>query len=82
MLMSVCIFSFTEAVPSRRPPAQTNARPAAGRAARGSTKPVCKTEPEMENQTGEPPVILRGNVACVERWKRAVDAFGKLTVAA
>ncbi|XP_041839316.1 E3 ubiquitin-protein ligase ZFP91 [Melanotaenia boesemani] len=38
-----------QALPSRRPPAQTGAKPPAGRAIRASAKPVCKTEPGMEN---------------------------------
>ncbi|XP_030269863.1 E3 ubiquitin-protein ligase ZFP91 isoform X2 [Sparus aurata] len=38
-----------QALPSRRPPAQTRAKPPSGRAGRGSAKPVCKTEPGMEN---------------------------------
>ncbi|TMS23285.1 E3 ubiquitin-protein ligase ZFP91 [Larimichthys crocea] len=38
-----------QALPSRRPPAQTRAKPPSGRAVRGSAKPVCKTEPGMEN---------------------------------
>lgn len=37
------------AQPSRRPAAQTRAKAAPGRAARSSAKPVCKTEPGMEN---------------------------------
>ncbi|KAF3687662.1 E3 ubiquitin-protein ligase ZFP91 [Channa argus] len=38
-----------QALSSRRPPAQTRAKPPSGRAVRGSAKPVCKTEPGMEN---------------------------------
>uniref|UniRef100_UPI0037E7AE1B E3 ubiquitin-protein ligase ZFP91 n=1 Tax=Semicossyphus pulcher TaxID=241346 RepID=UPI0037E7AE1B len=38
-----------QALPSRRPPTQTRAKPPSGRAVRGSAKPVCKTEPGMEN---------------------------------
>ncbi|KAM4584237.1 uncharacterized protein zfp91 [Odontesthes bonariensis] len=38
-----------QALPSRRPPAQTGTKPPAGRAVRGSSKAVCKTEPGMEN---------------------------------
>ncbi|XP_044046976.1 E3 ubiquitin-protein ligase ZFP91 isoform X2 [Siniperca chuatsi] len=38
-----------QAPPSRRPPAQTRAKPPSGRVVRGSAKPVCKTEPGMEN---------------------------------
>ncbi|XP_061602036.1 E3 ubiquitin-protein ligase ZFP91 isoform X2 [Cololabis saira] len=34
---------------SRRTPAQVGVKPPAGRAVRGSAKPVCKTEPGMEN---------------------------------
>ncbi|XP_023121516.1 E3 ubiquitin-protein ligase ZFP91 isoform X2 [Amphiprion ocellaris] len=41
-----------QALPSRRPPAQTPAKPPSGRAIRGSAKPVCKTEPGMENPAG------------------------------
>ncbi|MED6232376.1 hypothetical protein ATANTOWER_028802 [Ataeniobius toweri] len=40
--------SDVEALLPKRPPAQNNARPPAGRAARSAAKPVCKTEPEME----------------------------------
>ncbi|XP_029987860.1 E3 ubiquitin-protein ligase ZFP91 [Sphaeramia orbicularis] len=43
----------TQALPSRRPPAQTRAKPPSGRTARGSAKPVCKTEPAMENPAVE-----------------------------
>ncbi|XP_037617007.1 E3 ubiquitin-protein ligase ZFP91 isoform X1 [Sebastes umbrosus] len=39
-----------QALPSRRPPAQTRAKPPSGRAVRSPAKPVCKTEPGMENQ--------------------------------
>uniref|UniRef100_A0A1A7XCP2 E3 ubiquitin-protein ligase ZFP91 n=1 Tax=Iconisemion striatum TaxID=60296 RepID=A0A1A7XCP2_9TELE len=39
-----------QALPTIRPPAQTNAKPTAGRTVRGSAKPMCKTEPEVENQ--------------------------------
>lgn len=49
----LCAFSFTAAPSSRHPSVQTNARSTGGRGARGSAKPVCKVEPEMENQTGE-----------------------------
>ncbi|XP_074550548.1 uncharacterized protein zfp91 [Halichoeres trimaculatus] len=45
-----------QALPSKRPPAQARAKPPSGRAARGSAKPVCKTEPGMENPAGEQPV--------------------------
>ncbi|XP_058496135.1 E3 ubiquitin-protein ligase ZFP91 isoform X1 [Solea solea] len=38
-----------QALPSRRPPAQTRAKPPSGRANRSSAKPVCKTEPGLEN---------------------------------
>ncbi|KAK2817034.1 hypothetical protein Q5P01_025225 [Channa striata] len=44
-----------QALSSRRPPAQTRAKPLSGRAVRGSAKPVCKTEPGMEN-----PAVLEG----------------------
>lgn len=37
------------ALPSGRPPAQARAKPPSGRAVRGTAKPVCKTEPGMEN---------------------------------
>ncbi|XP_047435132.1 E3 ubiquitin-protein ligase ZFP91 [Mugil cephalus] len=42
-----------QAHPSRRPPAQTRAKPPSGRASRSSAKPVCKTEPGMENPAVE-----------------------------
>ncbi|XP_041641390.1 E3 ubiquitin-protein ligase ZFP91 isoform X2 [Cheilinus undulatus] len=42
-----------QALPSKRPPAQTRAKPPSGRAVRGSAKPVCKTEPGMENPVVE-----------------------------
>ncbi|XP_073321755.1 uncharacterized protein zfp91 isoform X2 [Pagrus major] len=42
-----------QALPSRRPPAQTRAKPPSGRAGRGSAKPVCKTEPGMDNPAVE-----------------------------
>nr|XP_046270042.1 E3 ubiquitin-protein ligase ZFP91 isoform X2 [Scatophagus argus] len=42
-----------QALPSRRPPAQTRAKPPSGRAVRGSAKPVCKTEPGMESPAVE-----------------------------
>ncbi|XP_029909019.1 E3 ubiquitin-protein ligase ZFP91 isoform X3 [Myripristis murdjan] len=38
-----------QALPSRRPPAQSRAKPSSGRAARGSAKPVCKSEPGTDN---------------------------------
>ncbi|CAJ1052246.1 LOW QUALITY PROTEIN: E3 ubiquitin-protein ligase ZFP91 [Xyrichtys novacula] len=41
--------SDAQALPSKRPPAQTRAKPSSGRAARSFAKPVCKTEPGMEN---------------------------------
>ncbi|KAF6733427.1 E3 ubiquitin-protein ligase ZFP91 [Oryzias melastigma] len=45
-----------QALPSRRPSAQTgSAKPPAGRTARGLAKPVCKTEPGMEN-----PAVVEG----------------------
>ncbi|XP_035493148.2 E3 ubiquitin-protein ligase ZFP91 [Scophthalmus maximus] len=46
-----------QALPSRRPPAQTRAKPPSGRAGRSSAKPVCKTEPGMEN-----PAAVEGEV--------------------
>lgn len=54
--LMACFCSLTPALPSRRPPAQTRAKPPSGRAARGSAKPVCKTEPGVENPAGEQPV--------------------------
>ena len=54
--LMACLCSITPALPSRRPPAQTRAKPPSGRAGRGSAKPVCKTEPGMENPAGEQPV--------------------------
>lgn len=41
-----------QALPSRRPPAQSRAKLPSGRAVRSSAKPVCKTEPGMENPAG------------------------------
>ncbi|XP_075947134.1 uncharacterized protein LOC142949397 isoform X2 [Anarhichas minor] len=46
-----------QALPSRRPPAQSRAKPPSGRAVRGSAKPVCKTEPGMET-----PAAVEGEV--------------------
>ncbi|XP_035855882.1 E3 ubiquitin-protein ligase ZFP91 [Sander lucioperca] len=46
-----------QALPSRRPPDQTRAKPLSGRAVRGSAKPVCKTEPGIEN-----PAAVEGEV--------------------
>ncbi|XP_068583470.1 E3 ubiquitin-protein ligase ZFP91 isoform X2 [Cebidichthys violaceus] len=46
-----------QAPPSRRPPAQSRAKPPSGRAVRGSAKPVCKTEPGMET-----PAAVEGEV--------------------
>ncbi|XP_068177327.1 E3 ubiquitin-protein ligase ZFP91 [Antennarius striatus] len=43
--------SDAQALPSRRPPAQTRAKPTSGRAVRASAKPVCKTEPGTETLT-------------------------------
>ncbi|XP_034389452.1 E3 ubiquitin-protein ligase ZFP91 isoform X2 [Cyclopterus lumpus] len=37
-----------QALPPRRPPAQSRAKPPSGRAVRGCARPVCKTEPGME----------------------------------
>lgn len=54
--LMACFCSLAPALPSRRPPAQTRAKPPSGRAARGSAKPVCKTEPGVENPAGEQPV--------------------------
>ncbi|XP_060947534.1 uncharacterized protein LOC133024438 [Limanda limanda] len=45
-----------QALPSRRPPAQTRAKPQSARASRSAAKPVCKTEPGVENPAGEQPV--------------------------
>ncbi|XP_028311598.1 E3 ubiquitin-protein ligase ZFP91 isoform X2 [Gouania willdenowi] len=44
------------ALPSRRPPAKSRAKPPSGRANRSSGKPVCKTEPGMEHPAAEQPV--------------------------
>ncbi|KAM4603713.1 uncharacterized protein zfp91 isoform 2-T4 [Polymixia lowei] len=44
--------------PPRRPPAQTRAKPSSTRAARGSAKPVCKSEPDAENPT----VLVQVNI--------------------
>lgn len=41
-----------QGLPSRRLPAQTRAKAPPGRAVRGSAKPVCKTEPGMDNPVG------------------------------
>ncbi|CAB1433259.1 unnamed protein product [Pleuronectes platessa] len=46
-----------QALPSRRPPAQTRAKPPSARASRSAAKPVCKTEPGMEN-----PAAVEGKV--------------------
>ncbi|XP_032391367.1 E3 ubiquitin-protein ligase ZFP91 [Etheostoma spectabile] len=46
-----------QALPSRRAPAQTRAKPLSGRGVRGSAKPVCKTEPGMEN-----PAAVEGEI--------------------
>lgn len=54
--LMACFCSLTPALPSRRPPAQARAKAPSGRAVRSSAKPVCKTEPEMENPAGEQPV--------------------------
>uniref|UniRef100_A0A3B4T213 E3 ubiquitin-protein ligase ZFP91 n=1 Tax=Seriola dumerili TaxID=41447 RepID=A0A3B4T213_SERDU len=52
-----------QALPSRRPPAQTRAKPPSGRASRSSAKPVCKTEPGMEN-----PAAVEGEVNNKEKY--------------
>lgn len=52
-----------QALPSKRPPAQTRAKPPSGRAVRGSAKPVCKTEPGMEN-----PAAVEGEVKDKEKY--------------
>nr|XP_019955940.1 PREDICTED: E3 ubiquitin-protein ligase ZFP91-like [Paralichthys olivaceus] len=46
-----------QALPCRRPPAQTRAKLPSARASRGSAKPVCKTEPGMES-----PAAVEGKV--------------------
>ncbi|XP_068448183.1 E3 ubiquitin-protein ligase ZFP91 isoform X2 [Clinocottus analis] len=46
-----------QALPSRRPAAQSRAKPPPGRAVRGSARPVCKTEPGMES-----PAAVEGEV--------------------
>ncbi|XP_035515975.1 E3 ubiquitin-protein ligase ZFP91 [Morone saxatilis] len=53
-----------EALPTRRPPAQTRAKPPSGRAVRGSAKPVCKTEPGMEN-----PAAVEGELNNKEKYE-------------
>ncbi|XP_049900387.1 E3 ubiquitin-protein ligase ZFP91 isoform X3 [Epinephelus moara] len=59
-----------QALPSRRPPAQTRAKPTSGRAVRGSAKPVCKTEPGMENPAGEQPVdTVEGEVKNKDKYE-------------
>lgn len=50
------LLSLTPALPSRRPSAQTHAKTPSGRAVHSSAKPMCKTEPGMENPAGEQPV--------------------------
>jgi len=52
--LSFC--SLAPARPSRRPPAQSRAKPPSGKAVRGFARPVCKTEPGMESPAGEQPV--------------------------
>ncbi|XP_010776564.1 E3 ubiquitin-protein ligase ZFP91 [Notothenia coriiceps] len=46
-----------QALSSRRPPASSRAKPPSGRAVRTSAKPVCKTEPGMEN-----PAAMEGEI--------------------
>ncbi|KAI9519082.1 hypothetical protein NQZ68_031353 [Dissostichus eleginoides] len=46
-----------QALSSRRPPASSRAKPPSGRAVRASAKPVCKTEPGMEN-----PAAMEGEI--------------------
>ncbi|TNN62789.1 E3 ubiquitin-protein ligase ZFP91 [Liparis tanakae] len=41
--------SDAQSRPSRRPPAQSRAKPPSGKAVRGCARPVCKTEPGMES---------------------------------
>lgn len=65
MIPSLC--SVPPAQPSRRPAAQTRAKAAPGRAARSSAKPVCKTEPGMENPVGEQPVDIEQRMVLVAR---------------
>lgn len=45
--------SDVQALLPKRPPAQNNGRPPAGRAARSAAKPACKSEPEMETPAVE-----------------------------
>lgn len=52
----MCFCSLAPALSFRRPPAQTRAKAPSGRAVRGPAKPVCKTEPGMENPAGEQPI--------------------------
>ncbi|XP_029287124.1 zinc finger protein 76 isoform X2 [Cottoperca gobio] len=49
---------------SRRPPAQSRAKPPTGRAVRGSAKPMCKTEPGMEN-----PAAMEGEVKYKDEYE-------------
>ncbi|XP_042341239.1 E3 ubiquitin-protein ligase ZFP91 isoform X3 [Plectropomus leopardus] len=60
-----------QAQPSRRPQAQTRAKPPSGRAVRSSAnKPVCKTEPGMENPAGEQPVdTVEGEVKNKDKYE-------------
>ncbi|XP_042341237.1 E3 ubiquitin-protein ligase ZFP91 isoform X2 [Plectropomus leopardus] len=54
-----------QAQPSRRPQAQTRAKPPSGRAVRSSAnKPVCKTEPGMEN-----PAAVEGEVKNKDKYE-------------
>ncbi|KAM9856496.1 uncharacterized protein zfp91 [Aulostomus maculatus] len=53
-----------EALTSRRPPAQTRAKTPSGRAVRSSAKPVCKTEPGIENQAA-----AEGELSSKERYE-------------
>lgn len=66
VLFIACYHSLTPALPSRRPSAQTHAKPPSGRAVHGSAKPVCKTEPGMENPAGEQPVD--SELLCISTW--------------
>ncbi|KAK5866106.1 hypothetical protein PBY51_020322 [Eleginops maclovinus] len=53
-----------QALSSRRPPAQSRAKPQSGRAVRASAKPVCKTEPGMEN-----PAAMEGEIRNKDKYE-------------
>ncbi|XP_069023192.1 E3 ubiquitin-protein ligase ZFP91 [Embiotoca jacksoni] len=63
-----------QALPSRRPPAQTRAKPPSGRAVRGSAKPVCKTEPGMENPAVEGEVNDKQKYEIEKKEEESEDA--------